>query len=380
MDIKDNIARMYIKGFVIPKAQIFDKPGFITFRISGKTNVFARQVLVPETLFVELERSIVEKYGELGKSALYSIGKKFGYSFSQLGRFENIKDHPGNGIKDWIIIASKFIEGTYASEISQTIDVENSTVDFLARNFVVCRKLGYDFLFASGGAAGVVAWLLQDKSIESYYYDGKYLDAVYVCRVKCAPIARLERSFKGIYKEIDLDRLDQDIKMYSGFNAESEIQYKKSFSDFLDAKIFSYDNGIINLNSSNERFFLTEVSGLYLLELGLKNNKLDSDVFDVAYSVGSKLFDKLNVNIKSLLELITALGWGETCVVPSQKDRVIVIINHFPWTLWYKDIDFLVIRGLLSGLLSKIYGRELKLNKPDVDIHNKYLALVFKES
>jgi hypothetical protein len=85
------------------------------------------------------------RVGDKGKGVMYSLGKKFGYSFAQLGRFENIKDHPGEGVKDWIIVASKFVEGTYASEISQTIDVKNKTVDYTLKNFVICRKLGYDF-------------------------------------------------------------------------------------------------------------------------------------------------------------------------------------------------------------------------------------------
>ena len=145
MDIKDDVVRLYVKRFVIPKALIFDKPAFVDFKISGKTNVFARQILVPETFFVDLEKRLVDEYGDAGKSAMYSIGKKFGYSFSQLGRFENIKDHPGDAVKDWVIVASKFVEGTYASEIKQTTDVANETVDYVLKNFVICRNLGYDF-------------------------------------------------------------------------------------------------------------------------------------------------------------------------------------------------------------------------------------------
>ena len=98
-------------------------------------DVFARQVLVPENLFVELERYIIEKYGDSGKDAMYSIGKKFGYSFSQLGRFENINDHPGDGVKNWIIIASKFVEGTYASEIRQTSNISEKNRKLYTKKF-----------------------------------------------------------------------------------------------------------------------------------------------------------------------------------------------------------------------------------------------------
>ena len=206
VDIKDDVVRLYVKRFVIPRALIFDKPGFVDFKISGKTNVFARQVLVPENFFVNLEKNIVEEYGKDGKSAMYSIGKKFGYSFSQLGRFENINDHPGNSVKDWIIIASKFVEGTYASEITQTAKIEDKTVDYILKDFVICRKLGYDFFLATGGAAGVIAWLLQDKNIEGYYYDSKLENENHSCKVKCAPFDKLNKiSTDNVFNENDLD-------------------------------------------------------------------------------------------------------------------------------------------------------------------------------
>lgn len=379
MDIKDDVVRLYIKRFVIPKALIFDKPGFVDFKISGKTNVFARQMLVPEDFFVALEKKVVEKYGDAGKSAMYSIGKKFGYSFSQLGRFENIKDHPGNGVKDWIIIASKFVEGTYATEIRQTADVDKKTVDFELKNFVICRKLGYDFFLAAGGAAGVIAWLLQDKDIEGYYYDSKLEGDEHVCKVKCAPFDSLKTNNLKVYKEINLDGLQQDIQQYNKFNEEVTIRYTKSFSSYLDAKIFSYEKGIIKFKSRGDRFFLMEVSGLYLLELELKTQKMDGYIFDIAYLVGEDLFGEFGLDALSVLEVITALGWGEVLLLPDTKDKIEIVISHFPWTNWYKDIDFLIVRGLLSGVFSKIYKRNINLGKPQVDMNNNYLTLLFKE-
>ena len=380
MDIKDDLVRLYVKQFVIPKALIFDKPGFVDFKISGKTNVFARQMLVPETFFVQLEKKIVEKYGDAGKGALYSVGKKFGYSFSQLGRFENINDHPGDQVKDWVIIASKFVEGTYASQINQSADVKNKTVDYTLRNFVICRTLGYDFFLATGGAAGVIAWLLQDKNIEGYYYDSQFEDKNHICKVKCAPFKTLkEFSKNNVFEETDLDNLKQDVQLYNKFNEEVKLGYTKSFSNYLDAKVFSYEKGIIELKSNNERFFLMEVSGLYLLEFVLKEKKMDGEIFDTAFFIGKTIFRDLGSNTKSALELMTALGWGEIILTATGRNKIQIIINHFPWTGWYKNIDFLVVGGFLSGIFSSIYKKEIRLDKPEIDMHNGYLALVFKQ-
>lgn len=362
----------------MPRALIFDKPGFVDFKISGKTNVFARQVLIPESFFVELEKKIIEKYGEQGKKILYSIGKKFGYSFAQLGRFENINDHPGNEVKSWITIASKFIEGTYASKIEQVIKLEDKQVEYRLVNFVICRKLGYDFLLATGGAAGVISWLLQDKEIEAFYHDSEFINGEHNCIVTCAPYDVLVANKKEPFREINLDGLKQDIEQYNKFNSEVRIRYTKSFSNYLDAGIFSYEKGIITFKSSNERFFLMEISGMYLLEIELKKKGFDSYIFETAFSVGMGIFGELIKDTQSVSELMSGLGWGEI-ITSANKKPVDIIINHFPWTNWYRDIDFLVLRGFLSGMLSKVYNREIRLEKPHIDIHNGYLTLIVGE-
>lgn len=379
VNLKDNFVGMYIKRFIIPRALIFDKPGFINFKISGKTNVFARQILVPEDFFVNLEKNIVEKYGIKGMFALYSIGKKFGYSFAQLGRFENINDHPGEKIKEWIFIADKFIEGTYASEMNQNTKVNEKIVDVELRNFVICRKLGYDFIFATGGAAGVISWLFQDKNIEGHYYDSKMIDGEHFAKVKCAPFDILKSTINSdqIFSELNVDNLSQNVDLYNTFNLESEIGTTKSFSSYLDAKIFNYENGIITLKSSGERFFLLESSGMYLVELELKKRGIDSELFNIAFLIGKILLGDLSTDIQSAVELFTALGWGE--IIVSGSEKIKVIINHFPWTSWYKDIDYLIIRGFLSGVLSKFYDREINLKNFILDVNSNFLILMFTE-
>ena len=271
VDVKDSVVRLYVKRFVIPRALIFDRPGFVDFKISGKTTVNLRQLLLPESFFVALEKQLVTEFGAEGEQTLYSIGKRFGYSFALNGRFENIKDHPGEAVKDWVMIASKFVEGTYASNISQETDVKNKTVKYELKNFVVCRKLGYDFFLATAGAAGIIAWILQDIKIEGHMYDSLFKGSDQFCKVTCAPVDVLSKQFKEqVYSETQVDDLLEDASTYRSFNTEVDIQYKKSFESYLNAKLFSYSEGII-VYKQKERFFLMEVSGMYLLEKGMKN-------------------------------------------------------------------------------------------------------------
>lgn len=378
IDIKDSVVRLYVRRFVIPRALIFDKPGFVDFKISGKTSVQLRQVLLPESFFIKFEEKIVKKFGDKGKKALYSIGKKFGYSFAINGRFENINDHPGESVKDWVVVASKFVEGTYASNISQKIDVPEKTVDYELKNFVVCRKLGYDYFLATGGAAGLLAWILQDKSIEGVMHDEKTVGNDFFCTVTCAPVSKLKQKFKEeVYSETDLEGLENDKMSYLTFNKEVDIQYKKSLATFLNSKTFSYSDGII-MYKEKERFFLMEVSGMYLFELGINNQEMKNLMFETAFDVGFEMFHEFTKeNTIGAIEILCALGWGEILILPANK-KIRLLINYFPWTKFYKDINFDIIRGILSGIFSRSYQKKITFGKPKTDILKGQLALVFE--
>jgi len=381
MDLTDSVVRLYIQKFIMPRALIFDKPGFVDFKISGKTQIFVRQLLFPESFFVNLEREVINKYGEKGAQILYSIGKRFGYSFAQVGRFENIKDHPGNSVKKWITIACKFVEGTYASEISNQANIEKETIDVIFRNFAICRKLGYDWFIAIGGGAGVMAWILQNPKIEGVLYDGKFEDnGDHFCRLRYAPPAMLEE-LKGkicggkILTETGVDDLTPNFVDYLRFNAEVGIKYKKSFKDFLDARLFDYKRGVITYG--DERFFLLTVDALYLLELGFGKENMQKVIFDNAFKVGKEIFsNKLN-NISDILGLLSALGWGEP-IDFSTKQKFKVIINHFPWTKWYAMVDHVLISGFLSGVFSNVYKKNIIFRLKGHDLTHNSLSLIFE--
>ncbi len=376
MDLQDKVVRFYVQRYIMPRALIFNMPGFVDFKISGKTNIFARQLLVPESFFVNLEKNLVGGFGDRGKQVMYSLGKRFGYRFSQLGRFENIKDHPGNAVKKWITIASKFVEGTYATEIAQSTNVENRTVDYSLRNFAVCRKLGYDYFLATGGAAGVVAWILQEPKIEGCLYDSKFAGKEHTCKVKCAVPQILEKYFSsGVFKETNVDDLKPDFATYRKLNIETKIRYKKSFQTFLDSKLFKYNRGIITHGA--ERLFLMEVSAIYMLELALPKVMRDK-MFEIAVSTGKNLFPEFGMkDLQSVVELLSALGWGEVIALPGTKQQV--VINHFPWTKYAKDVEFIMISGLLSGIYSKALNKNILFRKPSIDLSQGHLALIFSE-
>jgi hypothetical protein len=378
MAIQDKIVKLYVKNYIIPHALIFDKPGFVDFRISGKTPIFARQILFPENFFVTFEKQFIEKFGVRGERILYSIGKKFGYSFAQQGHFENIKGNPGKKVNKWINIASHFVEGTYASMIRPHIDNTNQLVEYTLKNFVICRKLGYDLFFATGGTAGLISWMFQNNNIEACLYDSRGFDETHTCNVLAAPAEIVKSRAKNgrFFTETNLSDLAQNPSEYEAFNKETTIKYTKSFQTFLDAKVIEYHRGIIS--HKGQRFFLFEVGGMYLLEKGMKDKEMQDLMFNSAFEVGKELFPGSdNKDLLGIMELISALGWGELTIF-SGNAEFRVAIRHFPWTKYYKDIDYVIARGLFSGLFSRLFSRNIILEKPSMSISEGHLSLLFK--
>jgi hypothetical protein len=74
--LRTKFTSVFVKKFLIPNAQIFNIPGFVIFKITGKTNVYTRQVIFPEDIIVNFQRDIISKYGKEAKQNLYSMGKK----------------------------------------------------------------------------------------------------------------------------------------------------------------------------------------------------------------------------------------------------------------------------------------------------------------
>ena len=139
MDIKDKFLRFYIQNFIINNSQNIENPGFIFFKISGKTPIFARQIIMPESFFVNLEQKVAATKKDALRKRLYSAGKKFGFSFSILGGFSKASEKSVKELPGYINIINKFIEGTYAAKISCEVDAEKQICRYESRKFC-CNK------------------------------------------------------------------------------------------------------------------------------------------------------------------------------------------------------------------------------------------------
>lgn len=380
MEIKDKVVSFYIKHYLIPRAQIVDKPGFVIFNVSGKTPIFARQIIVPESFFILLEKKLVDKFKDVGRGKLYSAGKKFGYRFSVMGGFSKRGEMEDKKLPDYIKMINKFIEGTYASDISCDIYMDKSKVKYSLKNFVVCNKLGYGYFLPLGAAAGMISYLMNNDKIEGVQTkcQGAREER---CTLIYEPIEELKKEIKKfkIFTESNLKNLEID-SAYQSMNSIRKTENSNySFQQFIDSGTFSFKEGIIMNNF--QRYFIYEISGIYMLEKELQeDNEMKKILFEAAYETGKEILKNNESwsSLESLNDLLTSFGWGDVLILEKNK-KYVVDIKYFPWTKFYESADFIFVRGLLSGLLSIISKREVKLKTAEKSTSEGYFHLFFTE-
>ena len=316
MVIKDTVVSWYVKHYLMPRAQIIDTPGFVIFNVTGKIPIFARQVIMPELFFITLETNIRKELGEEGKKLLYSIGKKFGYRFAIMGNFSKRGKIPEKKLVDYINMVNKFIEGTYASNISCEIDLKIPEVNYSLKNFVVCSKIENGYILPLGAASGLLSYILNDTTIEGAHVacqgagDNE-------CKLVIAPYAHLKNTIKGpVFNENNLD----DLEFAQEYKSMNEIRKIKSstysFQQFINSKLFSFKEGIIL--RGDQRFFIYEISGLYMLENELLKDELTKNIlYETSFEVGKKMLldHKQNLTLNDLIDLLTAFGWGDVLII-----------------------------------------------------------------
>jgi predicted hydrocarbon binding protein len=379
MQIKDKVVGWYVKHYLMPRAQIIDKPGFVIFNVTGKTQIFARQIIIPESFFVLLEKQLRDKLGDEGKRLLYSTGKRFGVRFSIMGSFSKKGEMADNKLSDYIGMVNKFIEGTYASDISAEIDVSKKRVLYDMKNFVVCSKIKNASFLPLGAGCGLIAYILDDETIEGVHLECQSAGNK-TCKILYAPMKELEKEgYTNVFKETNLKGLEfsPDYEQMNSIQETENSQY--SFNQLIDAGLFSFEQGIILRN--NQRYFIYEISGIYLLEQELGKNSIAKKIlYDVSYETGKnlELVEKDENPLKGIIDLLTAFGWGDVLIL-EKSSKYFVNIKYFPWTKFYEEIDFIVFRGLLAGMLSSVSNRDVKFKDVEKDVSQGYLSLVFSE-
>lgn len=376
MEIKDRLVSWFVQNIAMPQMEIINKPGFVVTQFSEKKQaVFLREIFFPEFVFAELEKRIVEKFGEKGAKLLYSAGKNFGYRYSTISLFPRFKRGQEKKFDSFLYMFMRYMESMWSEEITYKYDLKVGTLEINAKNFVVCGKSGFGHIIPQGVGAGFWNYLMGDNTIE-----GMQKNCIGKGDKKCilfySPSKYLEDqklSFISSPLE-DFTRLEKIDPSYNQINMIREPQFSNmSFKDMLDAKFFDYKNGIVMLK--DHRHFLCESSIFYFLEENLSKIKGGNEIlFQICYEYGKDISEHAAGNAKKFIsDYMSSIGWGDVTVL-EKEGKYRVISNYFPWVDSFK-IEFTMFRGIVSGILSAVEAREIKLSKFSQNLSSGFMVL-----
>jgi len=378
MVIRDRLVKWYIQNIWMPKIDIFDKPGFIITKFTEKgRTVYLREIFFPELLFVELENAVVKEYQNKGAKALYSAGKKVGYLFSEMSAFLQLESATEKKFLEFVDLFIKYIESIWASKMQHEVDIKSKSIKFYLTDYIVCSKNGLGHILTSGGAAGIWAYLINDISVEGVQTQCQGRGKKY-CELICAPKQMLINSKLTPF---DMQKLEivKDKQRYIEFNQIRNTEFaKKSFQDLVNSGLFKYAGGQMTYNG--ERHFYCDTSLIYFLELELKSlpnssNLLFNTAFDWAKRMTEKLSDK---NTTFLTDYLSALGFGDVVAI-KKGQKYNVLNNYFPWMEQCENINFSIYRGIVSGMLSGLLGKNILLKKIQISTQTGHLSMVLSE-
>jgi len=377
--IKDNIVRWFIKNVVMPRQEIIDKPGFIVCQFTEKgKETYLRELIVSESLFAQIETEFIKKFGDKGRQALYSAGKKFGYRYALISNFPTIKETSEKDFENFIYMFMRYIETMWSSGISHSIDFKTKEYDVKLNDYIICRKNGIGHFMLEGCVSGYWEFCIDDETVEGIQIKCTGRGDDY-CELICAPYKVLSEKRLNVIKEKSLENLELG-KNYRTINAIRNTVYaKRSFQYLVNAGFFKHSGGVVIFG--DERYFGCEASIIYLLEDEIKKLKNGENIlFDVCFKFGKKLVEEQRDKVSKdfIMDYMSALGWGDI-LIKKKEGKNMAISNLFPWTKFSKDCNFVVYKGLLSGLLSGFLGNHILLKKVETHLSSEGFAVIVSE-
>ncbi|MBN2065453.1 MAG: hypothetical protein JW771_01415 [Candidatus Thermoplasmatota archaeon] len=376
MPVKDRIVSWWIQNIVIPKREIIDKPGFVITTFTEKNQItYLRDIFIAEHLFELIETKTVENYGEKGKQALYSAGKKFGYIYSSMSNFPTITNSSKEKFSEFAYLLIKYIGGIYAQQATHDLNLEEKAFTITFKDYIICRHNGLGYIMNDGSIAGIWTYAIQDKTIEGIQLEcqGRGNDC---CLTFCAPEKKIQEKTSIYFSEKELPELKFD-ETYKKLNEIKETTYaKNSLKDLIDIGFFRYRKGI--LSYKDMRFFGCESHLLYLLEQEI--SRLDGGeelLFETCFEYGrllQELYGHKDYK-KFISDFFPALGFGDILAIDS--DELKIGVTNYPWTVFSNQSKYIIFRGIMSGFVSNSLDRVIKFNNFDINTRG-YLTLMIK--
>ena len=367
MDLKDSVFSWFIQYFLNPQIEKIDSPGFVITSFSeGGKEVYLRDMFLEEQLFAMIETRIINEYGDKGKQALYSAGKKFGYLYASLSRFMRLENNEKKFL-DFGYFLVRYIATIYAKTAGYEVDLKRKRLELDFENYVVCNKNGQGYIMTAGGISGIWSYMIKDTAVEGVQVkcQGRGDEK---CILIAEPAAALIEEGLKPFIETDLAEgsFNEDYKRRN--LARKTENARNSIKDLLNAKLFSYSKGVLRYHDI--RYFHCESNVLYILENEIK--KLpngEEKLFEACSEYGKFLQQQYNQKDykKFINDYFPALGWGDV-IVREEAGKISVTSLYYPWTTYSEKSDYTVFRGIMSGFISSCKEKEIQFAKADSKI------------
>lgn len=375
--IKDRAVRWFIKSIVMPKQEIMDTPGFIVSKFAEKgSTVYLRELWIPESLLVDVEKEIVKKFGDKGRQALYSAGKRFGWRYGVVAHFANIRMVSKEQLLKNMYLFIEYATCIWAKEYNYEPDVDKKTFEATSENFIICEKNGIGHLMSEGCPGGYFAYLMDDPTLEGTHVQCQG-NGNPMCKLIFAPAEVLKSRGVKYIAETKVDDL-QIGDRYAGINEIRKPEFAKySFNDLVNSRVFRQEGNY--LMYLDERHFICEESIIDLLEMEIKKIEGGEDVvYGACFEFGKSLGKKMGGKLDSASTYMSAKGWGDILIM-KKEGKIRAYSKYFPWTIYSDKLNFIVFSGVISGLISGIENKDIKLKKKSADVNSGYLTVNLEE-
>jgi len=126
-----------------------------------------------------------------------------------------------------------------------------------------------------------------------------------------------------------------------------------------------------------DRYFGCEASVIYLLEDELRKIGAEDILFDVSFNYGKKVAMEVHDDYRTYItDYMSALGWGDVYMLGKTRSGC----DYFPYTNYSKNSDFVLFKSLISGLLSGLLDKDIKLKHVDQNTLSGHLQVILSEN
>lgn len=368
MGFNDKIIKWWIQNMYSPK--IFDyAPGYIIVSFENQFGkAFQRLITLPEDIIENIETKFYNQYGEKARTLLFEAGRVYGMSFAYTAGAPVYDGSNLEKLSKYLQFSIKYGFYSWAQELGiEEFTLTSDTLRLVGKyhNHVVCRHNGDGILLTESIPLGVLEYVLRKSVVlSSSKCEGRNDDSCETIYVFGGNHDLSKQIFEG-----------KSFEKYKKYNSIQKVTYaENSWSDLLKNKIIKVAD--VGFEIRDNIVFTFEPSFMHQLEIMLSELKGGSDLlFDICFEWGKKFSKKQNNNF--IAEMLAIFGYGDVIIRSQSSGYKVHMIQH-PWTPNEEENqEYAMLRGIISGMLSEVNQKEIKLSKVEKSYEKDKFSVTF---